>query len=165
MNPGIRGGRARRSPVRSISLADEPMDRRGFMGACAGALLGLSLAGCASLVARRVTSVDGRIELALAHYPELSAPGGSLRILADERADPIYVLAQGDGAFTALSPICTHLGCTVDIQGVRLVCPCHGSTYDRTGLVLQGPAERPLARYATRLTSDGVLTIDLRSRT
>lgn len=144
---------------------DDRIDRREFVATCACALLGLSLGGCASLVARRVASVDGRVELALAHYPELSAPSGSLRILADGRTEPIYVLAQDDGRFVALSPICTHLGCTVDILGPRLVCPCHGSTYDRAGRVLQGPAERSLARYATRLSADGVLTIDLRSQT
>jgi Rieske Fe-S protein len=71
------------------------------------------------------------------------------------------VLALGDGAFSALSPICTHLGCTVDIQGARLVCPCHGSTYDREGKVLLGPAERALTRMPARLSADGILTIDL----
>jgi Rieske Fe-S protein len=142
------------------------LNRREFVGtcasACACALLGFAGGGCASLVARPVTPVDGQIELALVHYPELSEPGGSLTVLPDGQAEPVYVLAQPDGAFAALSPICTHLGCTVEIAGERLVCPCHGSTYDRMGAVLQGPAERPLARYRTRLSADGVLTIDLR---
>lgn len=138
--------------------------RRRFVGACACALLGAGFAGCASLVARQVSSVDGRVELALAHYPELTERGGSLRIVVDGQADPVYVLAHGDGSFTALSPICTHLGCTVEIEGERLVCPCHGSTYDRSGTVLQGPAALPLTRFPARLSSDGLLTIDLRSR-
>ncbi|HVE77398.1 MAG TPA: Rieske (2Fe-2S) protein [Gemmatimonadaceae bacterium] len=140
------------------------VDRRGFIGACACTLVGLALGGCASLVARPVTAVGGRIELALTHYPELTEDGGSLKVLPNGQADPVYVLPQGDGTFAALSPVCTHLGCTVEIEGERLVCPCHGSTYDRGGKVLQGPAQLPLARYRTHLSADGVLTIDLRSR-
>ena len=144
------------------------IDRREFVGvcasACACALIGLAAGGCASLVARPVTAADGRIELALAHYPELTEAGGSLKLLPEGQAEPVYVLAQPGGGFAALSPICTHLGCTVEIEGERLVCPCHGSTYDRAGAVLRGPAERPLARHRTSLSDDGVLTIDLRSR-
>ena len=141
------------------------LDRRAFLGVAAGLTAAAALPGCASVAALPVVPRDGAVRLPLAEHPQLRAPGGHLRLRLPERGAEIYVLGLPDGEFAALSPICTHLGCTVDIQGVRLVCPCHGSTYDRTGLVLQGPAERPLARYATRLTSDGVLTIDLRSRT
>ena len=140
----------------------EYFDRRQFIGACACALAGIALGGCASLVTRPITPVDGRLELALAHYPELTETGGSLRLMPTGATEPVYVLPQDDGTFVALSPICTHLGCTVEIEGARLVCPCHGSTYDRAGKVLRGPAERALARYPTRLSPDGVLTIDLR---
>lgn len=150
---------------RASSGPASSVDRRQFVHACVCTFAGWAMAGCASLMTRRVTPVDGRVELALARYPELTDPGGWLALLPDGFAEPIYVLAQHDGAFAALSPICTHLGCTVEITGERLVCPCHGSTYTRTGTVLQGPAERPLARYRTHLSSDGVLTIDLRSRT
>lgn len=142
-----------------------PVDRRQFVHACVCGIAGWALTGCASLMTRRVTPVDGRIALALARYPELSEAGGSLALLPDGSSEPVYVIAQDDGSFVALSPICTHLGCTVEITGERLVCPCHGSTYSRAGAVLQGPAERPLARYPAHLSSDGVLTIDLRSRT
>src|SRR5688500_18203080 len=139
-------------------------DRRTFVGICASAVIAPLFAGCASLVARPVTPVNGRIELALQQYPELAQRGGSLKLLPTGSSEPVYVLVMEDGNVTALSPICTHLGCTVEIQGPRLVCPCHGSTYDRTGAVLQGPAERALAQYRTRLSADGVLSIDLRSR-
>lgn len=139
------------------------LDRREFVSVCACALAGLAVGGCASLVTRTVVPVGDRIELPLAHYPELAERGGALRIVPQGQAEPIYVLAQHDGSFAALSPICTHLGCTVETEGDRLVCPCHGSTYDRTGAVLRGPAEEPLTRYRTSVSREGVITIDLRS--
>ena len=73
------------------------------------------------------------------------------------------MLRLDNGQFAVISPICTHQGCTVDIQGPRLVCPCHGSTYDREGRVLRGPAERSLAHF-TATVSDGVLVIDAATR-
>lgn len=151
----------------TVPAASRPrpgLDRREFLDTCACTLAALALGGCASLVARSITPIDGRIELALTHYPELTEDGGSLKLLPDGHANAVYVLPQGDGRFAALSPVCTHLGCTVEIEGERLVCPCHGSTYDRGGKVLRGPAQLPLSRYPTHLSSDGLLTIDLRSR-
>ena len=133
------------------------------MGACALAVVAPVLGACASLATMSIRPVDGRLQLSLAQHPQLSQPGGSLRVLPEGHRDPIYVLAQPDGSFTALSPICTHKGCTVDVQGERLVCPCHGSTYDRNGRVLRGPAERALARYDARVTPERVLIVDLRT--
>lgn len=142
----------------------ERCSRRGFLEACAAGTLALLLASCASLVARRVTPVNGKIELALRQYPELARPGGSLKLLPAGSQEPVYVLVLDDGEIAALSPICTHLGCTVDIQGPQLVCPCHGSTYDRSGAVLRGPAARSLSRYRTGIVSEGIISIDLLSR-
>lgn len=144
------------------------IDRRAFVERSIGALLSASVApalltGCASLVTRTIAPVDGALRLALVQYPELAAEGGSLKVVPKGAADPIYVLALGNRRYAALSPICTHLGCTVEIEESRLVCPCHGSNYDREGRVLRGPAERALASYRTELTSDDVLVIDLRA--
>jgi Rieske Fe-S protein len=122
------------------------------------------LAGCAALAVRTVPLVGGRLELALVHYPELAEPGGSLKVLPAGHSTPIYVMAVAREQWIALSPICTHLGCTVEIEGGRIVCPCHGSTYDHAGRVLQGPAERALARYPLELTRDGILVIDVERR-
>jgi Rieske Fe-S protein len=138
-------------------------NRRTFLGWCAASLGGV-LAGCASLVARPVTPINGKIELAPQHYPELTQIGGAVRLQPVGSQEPVYVLVLESGEVAALSPICTHLGCTVQIQGPFLVCPCHGSTYDRDGEVLRGPAARSLSRYHVERAPDGVLVIDLQRR-
>lgn len=140
------------------------MNRRQFLGATS---CGLLAAGCASLVTHNVTPVEGVVKLNTISLPELGKPGGAVRIQPAGHPEPIYVLRNDDvdgrASFTALSPICTHQGCTVETQGTVLVCPCHGSTYARSGSVLRGPAERPLRSYQASATADGV-EIDLRGR-
>jgi Rieske Fe-S protein len=140
------------------------IDRRRFveLGACAaaGATL-LPIAGCASLATVRLRPSDGVLTLAVRNYPELDRPGGRLKVAAEGSAQPILVFSDDEAGFIALSSECTHLKCTVDLEGERVVCPCHGSTFDRRGQVLVGPAERPLDRYQTRLTNSGELEIRL----
>ncbi|HEU0265235.1 MAG TPA: Rieske (2Fe-2S) protein [Geobacterales bacterium] len=68
-------------------------------------------------------------------------PSGAL-VFGAER----LVIIRQDGGFTALSLICTHLGCTVSVRPEGLICPCHGSRFDLAGRVLAGPATRPLRR-------------------
>lgn len=50
----------------------------------------------------------------------------------------------------ALSLVCTHLGCTVNVTPDKLVCPCHGSIFDRSGAVVKGPSSEPLRRLEVR---------------
>ncbi len=40
--------------------------------------------------------------------------------------------------------ICTHLGCVPNKTEEGWLCPCHGSVFDNSGRVLQGPAPRNL---------------------
>jgi Rieske Fe-S protein len=110
---------------------------------------------------RTIPAVDGKLELPLVRFPELQQTGGVLRVRPGPTADPLLVLTLGAERYVALSTVCTHLGCAVEARGAQLICPCHGSTYDREGRVLQGPAERPLTRYATQLLPDGILRVDL----
>jgi Rieske Fe-S protein len=131
------------------------------VGVGATAAISLPLAACASLATVRVAPENGVLRVPIRNYPQLDRPGGQLRVAAEGGGRPIYLLGQPDGSFLALSSECTHLKCTVELEGARIVCPCHGSTYDRAGQVLVGPAERPLDRYATRLRDDGVLEIVL----
>lgn len=69
------------------------------------------------------------------------------------------LLIHDQGGFTALSLICTHLGCTVQQNTDGLTCPCHGSRYDEKGNVLQGPAVKPLNVWRVELTGLGHLIV------
>jgi cytochrome b6-f complex iron-sulfur subunit len=145
--------------------AEEALTRRGFIGCVAGGAASM-LAGCASLATHRVDAVNGVARLDLLKHPELARPGGALRVQPSGSPEPLLVMAMpaelnGAREFVVLSAICTHQGCTVDIQAQQLVCPCHGSTFDRRGQVLRGPAQRPLTPMPSAVV-DGVLEIRFR---
>lgn len=61
----------------------------------------------------------------------------------------------------ALSTICTHLGCTPSWleQDQKFKCPCHGSGFYKNGINFEGPAPRPLERFAVREV-DGFVLVD-----
>ena len=135
------------------------VDRRTFLGAAALAAAGAALSSCASVASLPVVPVNGAVRLPLGQHPTLQQPGGLLRLRHESQQ--IYVLSLDSGDYAALSPICTHLGCTVEVAGAQLICPCHGSTYDRSGRVLRGPAERALRRFPTSVTPEGELVIEV----
>jgi len=59
-------------------------------------------------------------------------------------------------SFEALSLICTHQGCGISYQEADRVlsCPCHGSVFGLNGNVLQGPAVKPLTKYAVSINNN-----------
>ena len=66
-------------------------------------------------------------------------------------------VARDGGEIYALSLVCTHLGCTVSVTPTGIVCPCHGSVFNRQGDVLKGPATRPLPRYRVERVGDNLV--------
>lgn len=62
----------------------------------------------------------------------------------------------------ALSTVCTHLGCiTLWLENEqKFKCPCHGSGFYKDGVNFEGPAPRPLERFAIRIADDGQLEVD-----
>ena len=77
-------------------------------------------------------------------------PIGSRSLIPDVPA----LLIHSPSGFSALSLVCTHLGCTVEQKDSGFACPCHGSHYDANGNVLRGPAQRPLRSLYVEITSD-----------
>jgi cytochrome b6-f complex iron-sulfur subunit len=69
---------------------------------------------------------------------------------------------NGQPQIYALKTVCTHLGCTPNwLEGEqKFKCPCHGSGFYKDGINFEGPAPRPLERYAIRIGDDGQLEID-----
>ena len=86
----------------------------------------------------------------------LTKPGR--RSLADLRSgegdivrhegEKIAAFRDDDGTVTAVSPVCTHLGCQVSFNDAERSwdCPCHGSRFAVDGSVLHGPAVHRLER-------------------
>ncbi len=69
---------------------------------------------------------------------------------------------KGQQQIAALSTVCTHLGCTPNWLEAeqKFKCPCHGSGFYINGINFEGPAPRPLERYAIRIAEDGQLEVD-----
>jgi len=51
-----------------------------------------------------------------------------------------------DGALTAYSTVCPHLGCAIDFnpETKKFICPCHKSSFSLSGEVEDGPSPRSL---------------------
>jgi cytochrome b6-f complex iron-sulfur subunit len=73
---------------------------------------------------------------------------------------------NGQQQIVALKSVCTHLGCTPNWLEAeqKFKCPCHGSGFYKDGINFEGPAPRPLERYAISIASDGSIEVD-KSRT
>jgi cytochrome b6-f complex iron-sulfur subunit len=73
---------------------------------------------------------------------------------------------KGQQQIFALKSVCTHLGCTPNWLEAeqKFKCPCHGSGFYKDGINFEGPAPRPLERYAISIAGDGSIEVD-KSRT
>jgi cytochrome b6-f complex iron-sulfur subunit len=136
---------------------DKPLPRRTFLtlslGWCSALLaLGASLAAAGRFLVPNVLYEPSRRFKALKpeDYPEGPTFLPNLRV---------FLFRKGN-SFRAVSAVCTHLGCTVNLAGNGFHCPCHGSVFDQSGTVLGGPAPAPLAWFELTLSRDGHLVID-----
>jgi nitrite reductase/ring-hydroxylating ferredoxin subunit len=79
---------------------------------------------------------------------------GAMRAF-DLGEDTVVTLARlDDGSLVAFDDTCTHEECPLsdgDLEGHRVVCYCHSGEFDvRTGAVVKGPPEDPIAVYPLR---------------
>ena len=79
--------------------------------------------------------------------------------LVQAGSNSILVTRTAQDTFNAFTAICTHEQCIVTgFQSGVFVCPCHGSQYNISGQVQQGPATQRLRQFTTQFTNN-VLTI------
>jgi cytochrome b6-f complex iron-sulfur subunit len=72
----------------------------------------------------------------------------------------IYIYRDHEGV-RAVTAVCTHLGCILEINDEGFNCPCHGSCYNKRGDVLSGPAPTALTWFQVSKAPDGQLIIDM----
>ncbi|MCL1979576.1 MAG: Rieske (2Fe-2S) protein [Proteobacteria bacterium] len=72
-------------------------------------------------------------------------------------ADHDFLLFANPQGTTAVSRICTHLGCRLNYQADKqyLECPCHHSRFTTEGRRIAGPAEKDLTQYQVTEKKDG----------
>jgi Rieske Fe-S protein len=108
----------------------------------------LAVAGAAALVAgcgdgqfgvEAVSGVipTGGIALKVSTLPALATVGQLVKI--EPASAYVAVKRTGTNTFAAISTVCTHQGCEVNITGSAFECPCHASRYDNDGRVTRQP--------------------------
>ncbi len=96
-------------------------------------------------------------------FPSNFAPGQvETKFIAQYGVWIVNFEYNGSPQIYALRSVCTHLGCTPNwLEGEqKFKCPCHGSGFYKDGINFEGPAPRPLERFAIRVADDGQLEVD-----
>lgn len=96
--------------------------------------------------------------------PELNATGKFYVV----KVDSLVAVEDGGTAgneasgVMAIYQVCTHLGCLVPFDGGqnRFICPCHGSTFERTSVYVLGPAPRSLDQFEVSVSGEDVVIVD-----
>jgi cytochrome b6-f complex iron-sulfur subunit len=154
--------------------------RRSFFAAAAGVLFGSSLAvGFTSLAVTHLMWLLGLARFMFPNiliepptrfkvgFPDQFAPGQvETKFIPQFGVWIVRYEFDGQPMVYALKSVCTHLGCTPNWLEAeqKFKCPCHGSGFYKDGINFEGPAPRPLERYAIGLAEDGQLLVD-KSRT
>lgn len=100
--------------------------------------------------------VEITIDLTLAENRALTSVGGALALSGNDLDEKgILLYRASKTTVRALSRRCTHQSCVVGAfrNGVS-ACPCHGSRFDTSGAVVNGPATTPLKEYTATLNGD-----------
>ncbi|TAH21621.1 MAG: Rieske (2Fe-2S) protein [Cytophagales bacterium] len=97
-------------------------------------------------------SIDFTIDISNAANATLKNNGGAL-VSGD-----VIVARTNNGDYIALAKTCTHQGTTVDFQAAqnRFFCSNHGSVFNLTGSVVNGPALNPLKQFQTALSGNNL---------
>ena len=73
-------------------------------------------------------------------------------------------IASANGNLYAFDDICSHAMCSLtegDLEGTKVVCPCHDSWFDiTTGEVLNPPAYEPVDTFLVRV-EDGDIQVQV----
>lgn len=130
-------------------------NRREFITRLAGVFGGVML-----FLKSSVAFAKKKLALPLEKVKALQTVGGSARVKLSGKE--ILLIRDATGSVLGLSPKCTHQDCYVKYNknSGKIDCSCHGSSFDKNGKVLKGPATTDLKKYPTTL-KDGRVIIEV----
>jgi len=167
--------RAQRRRARQGQVTRRQLLRVSFWGFFTFGLTGGLGAFLSNFWPRGVTGFGGKIAVAAGTVPDVGADPSPVQIgkfyithLRAGEGTHAGFGEEGDEGLLALWWKCPHLGCTIPwrpgfpFEGVTgwFRCPCHGSTYTRSGIRVFGPAPRPMDTMEITVNNDGSLTVD-----
>lgn len=171
---------ARPRPAAATAASATSATRRTFFAAAAGFMFGSAMA--VGWTSTAVTSLIWLLGCARFMFPNiLIEPPTRFKVGFPDSLSPgqvetkfipqfgVWVVRyeyDGQPMIYAIKSVCTHLGCTPNWLEAeqKFKCPCHGSGFYKDAINFEGPAPRPLERYAISLAEDGQLLVD-KSRT
>jgi len=137
-------------------MSNRTLSRRDFLKLASAAILTTSgLLGLEGLFRFLNTQTEPLPPTEFDLGPASNYPPGARTVLPDIPA----LLLHAQNGFSAISLVCTHLGCTVESKSEGFACPCHGSRFDPQGNVTRDPANKPLRSLRVEVTSDNELRL------
>ena len=94
-------------------------------------MAGRSLLGCAAVPMQYAVVRDGAVFLSDNQLNELFRKGNAGLLQGSDLPEAIVLLRGGEPPLQALGATCPHQGCQVRPREHFLICPCHGSTFNR----------------------------------
>ncbi|MRG97623.1 Rieske 2Fe-2S domain-containing protein [Polyangium spumosum] len=78
-------------------------------------------------------------------------------VTRDQLLGSIWLTKKGEGV-TALSAVCPHLGCSIDLNADKksFFCPCHTSRFSLAGAAEAGPSPRDMDPLTVRVVEGNV---------
>jgi len=144
--------------------SDDLLSRRGFIkvvaagvGACYAGAIGYPVYQYLASPVEQAAMAAAVNEVTL---PQAASLPKNTALMFRFGSKPSILIHHDDDTWSAMSAVCTHLGCTAGYVPEKKVifCPCHGGTYDaRTGANISGPPPKPLTPYKVEITDGKVI--------
>ncbi len=146
--------------IREVPLGGVDFDRRSFLGKVVGGIGAVVAASTLYPVVRYIIppaqkEAKEQDEIVVGKASEVPPDSGKI---FQFNKDKVIVVNNG-GVLSAVSAVCTHLGCLVQWKADEdlIFCACHGARYTPTGEIISGPQPLPLAKFNVKVDGDDLI--------
>lgn len=141
------------------------MKRRKFIKVCCYSAISVPvfssvLQSCATMYYANTTLDNNKLMIPRSEFVKIKRDKTTSRrfvLVKTEVHDfPICIYKTDENIYSASLLKCTHRGCELNVGGGIYSCPCHGSEFSTTGVVLEGPADKNLTTFKTKIEDENI---------